>query len=1391
MKNSHRQGFTLIEMSIVLVIVGLIIGVMLQGQEMIQTARVKATVTQWEKSKVSVTAFKQKFNALPGDYNMARKKIDSELVDGDGDGRISSADDSEYLNVWEHLSRAQMISDVEKYKDSNGTTRSRYAGELQDAEFFIFYGVPNKGTGPHASVETPKTTNVASMELPAYTAKLCEDVMFAADTGACTDSEFADNNPDFCECVEDEAFDDVDSSSTCYVCHPQILNSVVSNYKASNVSNPDGWKTDSNIQTYMGMNTCNVCGQEPRIDGFVDAAGYNYQDYSGIDWFTDQCDKCDFPDVFAGDADFLDYCQICDGGAKLPEFEDFVDKIDNLYETCGLCDYDISVANDEWFKYNCVCGDPSETHTFEDEYASVSLNVYDDVCNFCEPAAIKDSQDDVGNTADLIVECGVCADVDNAAEYYNALGDEFIDRCSVCDNPETYIPKIGKEEFFDKCGVCTTARIESYVADLNDIGIDVYDECICSEDAATLEQYESEVTVDLYDECGVCSITEPNDNYDKYKGLADYEQNCVCPYDDIADYESRYGSVNVYAECGYCIEDEIAAHDVNIGVDLYDKCACDPSTINNYLDANGESVTGAGNVYDKCEVCNKFADYYDIVNGFADKCACDPNDIGNFETKYDDVGENVYDVCGYCGVGEIAGNEATISDVFNKCKVCTPEKIADYDGIIVDSTNEEVYEYCEVCNNPQKYGDELGWDVYNARCSLCENPNIYLASGETAQPGEVTWDVFEATCKPCDKANLADYTNPADVDKYIDDYYEDDRCGKCGYPETYGGGDLQSFLDECVCSPDEIKKFETSVPTSIVPPNPEPIDVYGEQGCNICTIEEAKDYALDEDTQDKFKSYCSACIEEGYPKYYQEDWYDDVCDGACHPDSYKLDQGLFVSHCEPCDKIEEKFDDYYEADWFELECSPCDRANMAEYAQWDTDIYTSTCNVCAPDEIMDYYNTPIINLDGTSDVDVFYVCSVCGNPQDYYEKGVPQSTFIDECGVCDPNNVMGYVGDLDGLDVLDHCKFCVETEYEKYQNVSGYQTTCGFECSADAYKNNVWWWDEMDCSVCDYPLDLADYINEGDCENLCAPENMQEPWFDLHCDTPCVDPQNHVDEYSDIYRDCELCVPKETYYHESYYKPYCEDYCLAGNIAEYYVFDENIYNECGYCDEDKKEDNYEADWYPEACGIDPCDPNHVKDFETYETNIYSRCGLCSTDYEVADWMQPESTWCDYCHFFSNDLEACDACTIDPYGKDDSGSDCNTCAYLPELPMCDTTTVVDPCTVTPGMAGCSTAEDPCDANPNAPACKADYDDNHHFMHLLKWQKSGPAKMGSASYVLTGEQAFEIDRKFDDGDYEKGGIVIVCPAYTAKNGAEGDAEFSPLGKKKLCYTSMRID
>jgi prepilin-type N-terminal cleavage/methylation domain-containing protein len=64
---TKNRGFTLIEIAIVLVIIGLLLGGVLKGQELINNAKVKSYATDFRNIPVQLYGYQDKFKSLPGD----------------------------------------------------------------------------------------------------------------------------------------------------------------------------------------------------------------------------------------------------------------------------------------------------------------------------------------------------------------------------------------------------------------------------------------------------------------------------------------------------------------------------------------------------------------------------------------------------------------------------------------------------------------------------------------------------------------------------------------------------------------------------------------------------------------------------------------------------------------------------------------------------------------------------------------------------------------------------------------------------------------------------------------------------------------------------------------------------------------------------------------------------------------------------------------------------------------------------------------------------------------------------------------------------------------------------------------------------------------------------
>lgn len=171
---THQKGFTLVEISIVLVIVGLILGGVLKGQVLIDSARVRSVINDLNGIRTAWYGFQDRFHGVPGDFSGGTSYIAATSSDGDGDGAIGSK--QEIAGVWQHLSLSGFISGEFDGVEGN-------VGTLSDAECTASTCPQNPYYGFYKYSYTSKADGVSGPSNELYTGgKIPSSVLFEVDT---------------------------------------------------------------------------------------------------------------------------------------------------------------------------------------------------------------------------------------------------------------------------------------------------------------------------------------------------------------------------------------------------------------------------------------------------------------------------------------------------------------------------------------------------------------------------------------------------------------------------------------------------------------------------------------------------------------------------------------------------------------------------------------------------------------------------------------------------------------------------------------------------------------------------------------------------------------------------------------------------------------------------------------------------------------------------------------------------------------------------------------------------------------------------------------------------------------------------------------------------------
>lgn len=129
MKNHKTSGFSLVELSIVLVILGLLVGGILAGQSLIRASELRSITAEYNRITTAAYAFRDRYLALPGDLLNATSywgiaagttgndttcrdtaSTTTATCNGNADGLINSHTSArESFRFWQHLANAGLI----------------------------------------------------------------------------------------------------------------------------------------------------------------------------------------------------------------------------------------------------------------------------------------------------------------------------------------------------------------------------------------------------------------------------------------------------------------------------------------------------------------------------------------------------------------------------------------------------------------------------------------------------------------------------------------------------------------------------------------------------------------------------------------------------------------------------------------------------------------------------------------------------------------------------------------------------------------------------------------------------------------------------------------------------------------------------------------------------------------------------------------------------------------------------------------------------------------------------------------------------------------------------------------------------------------------------------
>ncbi len=149
MRPTRYSGFTLVEISIIVVIVGLLLGGILKGQELINRAKIKNAINEFNGISSAILSYRERYGALPGDDPGAAARW-AGAISGDGNGQVHhywwyqnrTTEGWEQGHFWHHLRLAGLLSGATDGQTATASPSNAFGG-FTGVGYYKAYGWPS------------------------------------------------------------------------------------------------------------------------------------------------------------------------------------------------------------------------------------------------------------------------------------------------------------------------------------------------------------------------------------------------------------------------------------------------------------------------------------------------------------------------------------------------------------------------------------------------------------------------------------------------------------------------------------------------------------------------------------------------------------------------------------------------------------------------------------------------------------------------------------------------------------------------------------------------------------------------------------------------------------------------------------------------------------------------------------------------------------------------------------------------------------------------------------------------------------------------------------------------------------------------------------------------